>query len=101
MAPGLRKMRETGFQAPSTSPSCRSIWQVCAIGIAPKGEWKPVAARIILEQLQFLPQVEKISNGADMEVGSARKTILVVDDDPDILDYASSVLEDCGYEVLT
>lgn len=60
-----------------------------------------MAARIILEQLQFLPQVDKISNGADMEVGSARKTILVVDDDPDILDYASSVLEDCGYEVLT
>jgi len=35
IAPGLRKIREAGFQAPSTSPSCRSIWQVCAIGITP------------------------------------------------------------------
>ena len=31
----------------------------------------------------------------------AQRTILVVDDDPDIRDYASRVLEDCGYAVLT
>jgi CheY-like chemotaxis protein len=31
-----------------------------------------------------------------MEISSAPKTILVVDDDPDIRDYASCVLEDCG-----
>lgn len=31
----------------------------------------------------------------------AAKTILVVDDDPLVLDYASNVLEDCGYHVLT
>jgi CheY-like chemotaxis protein len=36
-----------------------------------------------------------------MEISSAPKTILVVDDDPDIRDYASCVLEDCGYSVLT
>jgi len=36
-----------------------------------------------------------------MELGSARKTILIVDDDPDIRDYASIVLTDCGYSVLT
>jgi CheY-like chemotaxis protein len=30
----------------------------------------------------------------------ARKTILVVDDDPGVLEYASNVLEDCGYTVL-
>lgn len=29
------------------------------------------------------------------------KTILVVDDDPLVLDYACNVLEDCGYQVLT
>lgn len=33
-------------------------------------------------------------------MNSARKTILVVDDDPGVLDYASNVLEDCGYAVL-
>jgi CheY-like chemotaxis protein len=32
---------------------------------------------------------------------SARKIILVVDDDPGVLDYASNVLEECGYTVLT
>ncbi len=36
-----------------------------------------------------------------MEISSAPKTILVVDDDPDVRDYASHVLEDCGYCVLT
>lgn len=36
-----------------------------------------------------------------MQVNSAQQTILVVDDDPDIRDYASWVLEDCGYTVLT
>jgi CheY-like chemotaxis protein len=36
-----------------------------------------------------------------MENGSAQKTILVVDDDPDVRDYASWVLEECGYSVLT
>jgi CheY-like chemotaxis protein len=35
-----------------------------------------------------------------MEISSAPKTILVVDDDPDVRDYASQVLEDCGYSVL-
>lgn len=36
-----------------------------------------------------------------METDSARKTILIVDDDPGVLDYASNVLEECGYAVLT
>ena len=36
-----------------------------------------------------------------METNTARKTILVVDDDPGVLDYASNVLEECGYAVLT
>jgi CheY-like chemotaxis protein len=36
-----------------------------------------------------------------MEINSARKTILVVDDDPGVLDYASNVLEECGYAVLS
>ena len=36
-----------------------------------------------------------------METHLARHTILVVDDDPDILDYASGVLEEYGYAVLT
>jgi CheY-like chemotaxis protein len=36
-----------------------------------------------------------------MEMDVARKTILVVDDDPGVLDYASNVLEECGYKVLT
>lgn len=36
-----------------------------------------------------------------METHSAPKTILVVDDDPDVRDYASQVLEDYGYTVLT
>ena len=35
-----------------------------------------------------------------MEINSARKTILVVDDDPGVLEYASNALEDCGYTVL-
>ena len=35
-----------------------------------------------------------------MKTISARKTILVVDDDPGVLEYASNVLEDCGYAVL-
>jgi CheY-like chemotaxis protein len=34
-------------------------------------------------------------------MNSARKIILVVDDDPGVLDYASRVLEECGYTVLT
>jgi CheY-like chemotaxis protein len=36
-----------------------------------------------------------------LETHLARQTILVVDDDPDILDYASDVLEEYGYTVLT
>jgi len=36
-----------------------------------------------------------------MESGSARSTILVVDDDPAILEYAGGVLEEYGYAVLT
>jgi len=32
---------------------------------------------------------------------SARKIILVVDDDPGVLDYASNVLKECGFTVLT
>ena len=35
-----------------------------------------------------------------METNSARKIILVVDDDPGVLDYASDVLEESGYLVL-
>jgi CheY-like chemotaxis protein len=35
-----------------------------------------------------------------MEHDSARSTILVVDDDPAVLEYASGVLEECGYVVL-
>jgi CheY-like chemotaxis protein len=35
-----------------------------------------------------------------MEANSARKTILVVDDDTGVLAYATNVLEDCGYFVL-
>jgi CheY-like chemotaxis protein len=34
-------------------------------------------------------------------MNSARKTILIVDDDPGVLDYASNVLKECGYTVLT
>jgi CheY-like chemotaxis protein len=34
-------------------------------------------------------------------MNAAHKTILVVDDDPLVLDYASNVLEDCGYRVLS
>jgi CheY-like chemotaxis protein len=33
-------------------------------------------------------------------MNSARKIILVVDDDPGVLDYASNVLQECGYTVL-
>jgi CheY-like chemotaxis protein len=36
-----------------------------------------------------------------MESDSERSTILVVDDDPAILEYAGGVLEECGYAVLT
>jgi CheY-like chemotaxis protein len=36
-----------------------------------------------------------------MESDSAPSTILVVDDDPDILEYAGEVLEEHGYAVLT
>src|SRR5215831_19968147 len=36
-----------------------------------------------------------------MENDSNRSTILVVDDDPAILEYAGEVLEECGYAVLT
>lgn len=36
-----------------------------------------------------------------MQVNPAQQTILVVEDDPDVRDYASRVLEDCGYTVLT
>lgn len=36
-----------------------------------------------------------------MASDSARSTILVVDDDPAILEYAGWVLEECGYAVLT
>jgi CheY-like chemotaxis protein len=34
-------------------------------------------------------------------MNAARKIILVVDDDPGVLNYASHVLEECGYTVLT
>ncbi len=43
----------------------------------------------------------RFADSAMVVVNSAEKTILVVDDDPDIRDYASQVLEDCGYSVLT
>jgi CheY-like chemotaxis protein len=33
-------------------------------------------------------------------MNSARRTILVVDDDPGVLDYASNVLGNCGYGVV-
>jgi CheY-like chemotaxis protein len=36
-----------------------------------------------------------------MESDSARSTILIVDDDPAILEYAGGVLEEHGYAVLT
>jgi CheY-like chemotaxis protein len=36
-----------------------------------------------------------------MQVNSAQKTILVVEDDPDVRDYASRVLEEHGYAVLS
>jgi CheY-like chemotaxis protein len=36
-----------------------------------------------------------------MESDSARTTILIVDDDPAILEYAGGVLEEHGYAVLT
>ena len=36
-----------------------------------------------------------------MENETRRSTILVVDDDPAILEYAGGVLEECGYAVLT
>ena len=36
-----------------------------------------------------------------MESDSARTTILIVDDDPAILEYAGGVLEEYGYAVLT
>ena len=36
-----------------------------------------------------------------MESDSARSIILVVDDDPAILEYAGGVLAECGYAVLT
>ena len=35
------------------------------------------------------------------ESDSPRSTILIVDDDPAILEYAGGVLEECGYAVLT
>ncbi len=35
-----------------------------------------------------------------MAMVSMQKTILVVDDDPEILEYASEVLRECGYAVL-
>ena len=38
---------------------------------------------------------------AVMESDSARSTILIVDDDPAILEYAGGVLEEYGYAVLT
>jgi CheY-like chemotaxis protein len=60
-----------------------------------------VVSDVILNDIESLPRVGEFTSGADMEVGSARKTILVVDDDPDIVDYASRVLEDYGYEVVT
>src|SRR5215472_12548216 len=37
----------------------------------------------------------------EMGNDSSRSTILVVDDDPAILEYAGGVLEECGYAVLT
>jgi CheY-like chemotaxis protein len=35
-----------------------------------------------------------------IESATARSTILIVDDDPAILEYAGGVLEECGYAVL-
>jgi two-component system, cell cycle response regulator CpdR len=39
--------------------------------------------------------------GGGMQVSSAQKTILVVEDDPDVRDYASHVLEEYGYTVVS
>lgn len=36
-----------------------------------------------------------------MQIDPAQKTILVVEDDPDVRDYASRVLEEYGYAVLS
>lgn len=40
-------------------------------------------------------------NSRGITVPVTPKTILVVDDDPDVLEYASQVLAECGYRVLT
>jgi len=48
-----------------------------------------------------VPSHLQIFGRRELEANSSRKTILVVDDDPGVLDYASNVLEDCGYAVVT
>jgi CheY-like chemotaxis protein len=48
-----------------------------------------------------LLHLREISGWRELQTNSSRKTILVVDDDPGVLDYASNVLEECGYAVLT
>jgi two-component system chemotaxis response regulator CheY len=40
------------------------------------------------------------ARGARLESVAARRTVLVVDDDPDALDVISTILEDAGYEVV-
>ena len=39
--------------------------------------------------------------GGGMDSDSVQSTILIVDDDPAILEYAGEVLQECGYAVLT
>lgn len=46
-------------------------------------------------------QIGGVARALGMESGSTQNTILVVDDDPAILEYAGGVLEECGYAVLT
>jgi hypothetical protein len=46
-------------------------------------------------------QMGGVTRVTGMKSDSARSTILVVDDDPAILEYAGGVLEECGYAVLT
>ena len=48
-----------------------------------------------------LSRIGGVTRVPGMESDSARSTILVVDDDPAILEYAGGVLEECGYAVLT
>jgi CheY-like chemotaxis protein len=45
--------------------------------------------------------VWEVTRVPGMKNDSAQSTILVVDDDPAILEYAGGVLKECGYAVLT